>query len=105
MDTESKLGSDHDPISDPTLNRSLAGALLAVYLSTNRVQHQRSKHIKIDIHLVRDYVAFRQVRVLHVPSHFQYVDIFTKGLLTALFLEFRSSLNVQRPHVPTAGEY
>ncbi|GKF86901.1 ribonuclease H-like domain-containing protein [Tanacetum coccineum] len=27
VDTESKLGSDGDPISDPTLNRSLAGGL------------------------------------------------------------------------------
>nr|GEW92063.1 ribonuclease H-like domain-containing protein [Tanacetum cinerariifolium] len=65
-----------------------------VYLSTNPVQHQRTKHIKIDIHCVRDYVASGQVRVLHVPSRFQYADIFTKGLPSALFLEFRSSLNV-----------
>ncbi|GKA56349.1 ribonuclease H-like domain-containing protein [Tanacetum coccineum] len=35
----------------------------------------------------------------------QHQHIFTKGLLSALFLEFRSSLNVRRPLVPTAGEY
>ncbi|GJT48790.1 putative reverse transcriptase domain-containing protein [Tanacetum coccineum] len=46
-----------------------------------------------------------KVRVLHVPSCFQYADIFTKGLPTALFLEFRSSLNVRRPPVTTTGEY
>nr|GEZ83152.1 ribonuclease H-like domain-containing protein [Tanacetum cinerariifolium] len=39
-----------------------------VYLSTNHVQHQRTKHIEIDIHFVRDYVASGQVRGLHVPS-------------------------------------
>ncbi|GJS58758.1 ribonuclease H-like domain-containing protein [Tanacetum coccineum] len=32
-------------------------------------------------------------------------DIFTEGLPTALFLEFRSSLNVRRPPAPTAREY
>ncbi|GJQ88989.1 ribonuclease H-like domain-containing protein [Tanacetum coccineum] len=76
-----------------------------VYLSTIPVQHQHTKHIEIDIHFVRDYVAFGQVRVLHVPSRFQYVDIFTKGLPSALFLEFRSSLNVRRSPVPTLREY
>ncbi|GKC45619.1 ribonuclease H-like domain-containing protein [Tanacetum coccineum] len=66
-------------------------------MSANPIQHQRTKCIEIGIHFVRDFVAQGNVRVLHVPSRFQYADIFTKGLLAALFLEFRSSLNVQRP--------
>nr|GEW27469.1 ribonuclease H-like domain-containing protein [Tanacetum cinerariifolium] len=76
-----------------------------VYLSTNPIQHQRTKHIEIDIHFVCDYVASGQVRVLHVPSRFQYADRFTKGLPSALCFKFRFGLNVRRPHVPTAREY
>ncbi|GKF03963.1 ribonuclease H-like domain-containing protein, partial [Tanacetum coccineum] len=39
----------------------------AVYMSSNPVQHQHTKHIEIEIHFVRDLVATEHVRVLHVP--------------------------------------
>ena len=69
----------------------------AVYLSTNPVQHQRTKHIEIDIHFVREKVRMGEVRVFHIPSTLQYADIFTKGLPTSLFTSFRSSLGVREP--------
>ncbi|GJS18948.1 ribonuclease H-like domain-containing protein [Tanacetum coccineum] len=93
----------HAPLSTATI--VYCDNVSVVYLSTNPVQHQRTKHIEIDIHFVRDYVASDQVRVLHVSSGFQYADIFTTGLQSALFLKFRSSLNVRRPLVQTVREY
>ncbi|GKD21107.1 ribonuclease H-like domain-containing protein [Tanacetum coccineum] len=93
----------HTPLFTATL--VYCDNVSAIYLSTNPVQHQRTKHIEIDIHFVRDYVASGQVQVLHVPSGFNFADIFTKGLPTALFIDFRFSLNVRRPPAHTAGEY
>ncbi|GJZ09338.1 RNA-directed DNA polymerase, eukaryota [Tanacetum coccineum] len=93
----------HTPLFTATL--VYCDNVSAVYMSANPVQHQRTKHIEINIHFVRDFVASGQVRVLHVPSRFQYADIFTKGLPTALFIEFRSSLNIRRSPAHTEGEY
>ncbi|KAK4354408.1 hypothetical protein RND71_026602 [Anisodus tanguticus] len=77
----------------------------AIYLSHNPVQHQRTKHIEIDIHFVREKVALGHVKVLHVPSSYQYANIFTKGLPRKLFLDFRCSLSVRPPPAPTEGVY
>nr|GEZ41511.1 ribonuclease H-like domain-containing protein [Tanacetum cinerariifolium] len=93
----------HTPLFTDTL--VYCDNVSAVYISANSVQHQRTKHIEIDIHFVRDFIASEQVHVLHVPSRFQYADIFTKGLPTALFIEFRSSLNVRRSPAHTEREY
>ncbi|GKA70176.1 ribonuclease H-like domain-containing protein [Tanacetum coccineum] len=49
-------------------------------------------------------VAAGQVRVLHVPSRYQFADIFTKGLPSALFEKFCTILCVRCPPAPTAGE-
>jgi len=40
----------------------------AIYLSSYPVQHQRTKHIEMDIHFIRQNVARGQAQVLHVPS-------------------------------------
>ncbi|GJX05778.1 ribonuclease H-like domain-containing protein [Tanacetum coccineum] len=93
----------HSPLLTATL--VYCDNVSAVYMSANPVQHQRTKHIEIDIHFVRYMVKAGHVRVLHVPSRFQYADIFTKGLPSALFEDFRSSLSVQPPPAPTAGAY
>jgi hypothetical protein len=65
-----------------------------VNLSTNPVQHQRTKYVEIDLHFVREKVAIGKVHVLHVPTTSQFTDIFTKGLPSSVFNEFRSSLNI-----------
>ncbi|XP_021760552.1 uncharacterized protein LOC110725373 [Chenopodium quinoa] len=85
----------HCPINKATV--VYCDNVSAVYLSGNPVQHQRTKHIEMDIHFVREKVALGQVRVLHVPSRYQIADIFTKGLPQLLFDDFRNNLGVHKP--------
>jgi hypothetical protein len=83
----------HSPLWRATL--VYCDNISAVYMTSNPVQHQRTKHIEIDLHFVRERVAIGDLRVLHVPTSSQYADIFTKWLPTSVFTEFRSSLNMQ----------
>jgi hypothetical protein len=52
---------------------------------------------------VREKVVVGQLRVIQVPSARQYADIMTKGLPSAIFDEFRSSLCIRFGHAATAG--
>jgi hypothetical protein len=82
----------HSPLSRATL--VYYDNIRAVYLSTNPVQHQHIKHVEIDLHFVRERIAVRDVRVVHVPTTSQFIDIFTKGMPSSVFSEFWSSLNI-----------
>jgi hypothetical protein len=82
----------HAPLTKSTL--VYCDNVNVVYLSTNSIQHQHTKHVEIDLHFVRECVAIGDVRVLYMPTTSQFVDIFTKGLPTSVFLKFRSSLNI-----------
>jgi hypothetical protein len=83
----------HTPLRRATL--VYCDNISAVYMTSNPVQHQRTKHIEIDLHFVGERVAVGDLHVLHVPTTSQYADIFTKGLPTSVFTEFRTSLNVR----------
>jgi hypothetical protein len=74
-----------------------------VYMSLNPVHHKRTKHIELDIHFVREKVALGEIRVAHIPTTQQLADIFTKGLPTAVYNDFRRSLCIDIGDVASAG--
>lgn len=59
----------------------------ATYLSTKLVQHQRTKHVELDLHFVRECVAVGDVHVLHVmsPLLLRSPTSSPKGLPTSVF--------------------
>ena len=54
-------------------------------LAMNPVHHQRSKHIDIKYHWIRDKVAAQEIELVHVPTTEQRADFLTKTLPAIAF--------------------
>ncbi|XP_052197308.1 secreted RxLR effector protein 161-like [Diospyros lotus] len=57
----------------------------AIHLCKNPVYHERSKHINIKYHYVRDQVATRKVSIQKIPTEENPADMGTKVVSTAKF--------------------
>jgi hypothetical protein len=66
----------------------------ATQLSLNLVLHSRMKHIAIDLHFVREFVHRGKLRVAHVHTDDQLVDLLTKPLARSCFTLLREKFNV-----------
>ncbi|KAM3206760.1 hypothetical protein ACQJBY_062115 [Aegilops geniculata] len=66
----------------------------AIELSKNPVHHERSKHIDLRYHYIRECVEERKVEVEHVRTEDQLADILTKSLGRAKFTELRCRLGI-----------
>jgi hypothetical protein len=65
-----------------------------IKLSENPVFHDRSKHIEMRYHYVRDMVQKNILSIQYVPTVEQTTDILTKPLSLTKFVYFRDKLGV-----------
>ena len=69
----------------------------AIKLSKHPVASQRSKHIDVHHHLVRERVARQEVHLVYVPTTCQLADCFIKVLPVSKFQFCVSGIGMQVP--------
>jgi hypothetical protein len=73
----------------------------AIALAKNPVFHDRSKHIELKYHFIREAVETKKIELEFVPTKLQLADILTKPLGRILFTELRSRVGMVE--VPTGA--
>ena len=66
----------------------------AINISKNPMMHNKTKHIVVKYHFLRELVQHKEVRLEYVDAKEKIVEIFTNSLPKDAFLYLRSKLGV-----------
>ena len=72
-----------------------------ILLSNNPVHFDRSKHISLRHHFLRDQVNEHVIKLEHVPFKINQADLFTKSLSADLFQKLRNELGLTQRMKPS----
>lgn len=67
----------------------------SIALAKNPVHHQRTKHIDVRFHFIRDQVLARVIKLVYCQTSSMVADICTKALSRDKFEKFREMMGMQ----------
>ena len=73
-------------------------------MSKNSVFHDKSNHIEIKYHYIRDMVQKGAMKLQYVATDEHIVDVLTKPLARVKFEYFREKLGVHQINIPSKGK-